>query len=87
MAKNIIIFLGFLCFISLITACAPSGYTMHRYGFFGGFWHGLLFLPDFIGKILGFGTGIYADNNTGFSYWAGYFLGFFWLGFGSRFLK
>ena len=87
MKKITILWVILFSISALFTSCAPAGHTAHKYGFWSGIFHGLLFLPDLIGKILGFGTGIYAQNNDGLGYWVGYFIGFFFLGFGQRFLK
>ncbi len=78
--------IGFIA-LTLFIACAPVGATAQRFGFFSGIIHGMLFLPELIAKILGFSSGLYAKNNNGLPYWIGYFIGFFMLGFGSRFLK
>ena len=85
-----------LCMVS----CAPAGYEAHEFGFWGGLWQGAIFGFSLIGKILSealhyfnsnwgdWDIGMYAENNTGFTYWAGYVIGLFMYGipsvFGSR---
>lgn len=45
------------------------------YGFWGGFWHGLIFIFSAIGSILIDEVSIYAVNNTGGWYDFGFILG------------
>ena len=78
----------FLFFIALfailcLNSCAPQHGSSSEYGFFGGIWHGLILLPSILGKILGFDIGIYAENNTGFTYWLGFIIGIGGLGGGA----
>ena len=68
--------------ITLITSCAPSHYSSHEYGLFGGIWHGFILIFSLIGKLFGADIGIYADNNTGFFYWLGFIIGISGLGGG-----
>lgn len=56
-------------------SCVPSGYGATRAGFFYGLWHGFIILFTLIGKLLGFKVGLYALNNTGFTYWLGFIIG------------
>ncbi|HAH58869.1 MAG TPA: hypothetical protein DCL86_12030 [Bacteroidales bacterium] len=76
--------LGLLMVMSIFifSSCAPSGFTSHEYGFFGGFIHGVIFLLALIGKLFGADVGLYAANNTGFTYWLGFIIGFLTLGAG-----
>ena len=74
-----------ICLLVLLTslsACAPEGYSSHEYGFFGGIWHGFIWMFALICKIFGFDAGIYADHNTGFTYWLGFLIGIGALGGG-----
>jgi hypothetical protein len=66
-----------------VTSCAPSGYENEEAGFFSGFWHGLILIFSLLGKLFGFDIGIYAENNTGFTYWLGFVLGIGGLGGGA----
>jgi len=45
-------------------------------------WHGFILVFSIIGKIFGSDIGIYAENNTGFTYWLGFILGIGILGGG-----
>ncbi len=76
--------LGLLMVLSIfiLSSCAPAGFTSHEYGFFGGFIHGVIFLLALIGKLFGADVGLYAANNTGFTYWLGFIIGFLTLGAG-----
>ncbi len=58
-----------------LTACAPSGFEREEAGFFSGIWHGMILIFSFIGKLFGADIGIYAEHNTGFTYWFGFILG------------
>ncbi len=77
--------LFFIALIAIIclSSCAPQHGSSSEYGFFGGIWHGLIFMFSLIGKILGFDTGIYAEDNTGFTYWLGFVIGIGGLGGGA----
>lgn len=77
----------YICFTTfvltlLMVACAPSGYKNHESGFFEGLWHGIIFVFSLIGKLFGADVGIYAEHNTGFTYWFGFILGLGVLGGG-----
>lgn len=62
-----------------VSSCAPSGITFEEYGFWHGLWHGFSSIFSLIGTWFGADIGIYAENNTGFFYWAGYVIGVFFL--------
>ncbi len=64
-----------LCLTS-ISSCAPVGYAEEKSGFWCGVWDGSTIIFAIIGKIFDIGknTDIYADNNTGFTYWLGFIL-------------
>lgn len=79
MKKLIILFFV----LSVFSSCAPEGYTYDEYGFWSGIWHGLCFGFAIIGKIFGADVGLYAENNTGFTYWLGFFFGIGGLGGGA----
>jgi len=87
--KNNFVFLSIffiICFFSL-TSCAPSGYVYKEAGFFSGIWHGFIFIFSLIGKIFGADIGIYAEHNSGFTYWLGFFIGIGGLGGGGYSLR
>ena len=54
----------------------------HLYGFWGGLWHGLIFVWSFIGSLFSDDIAVYAVNNTGGWYDFGFLLGLGGLGFG-----
>lgn len=64
----------------IITSCADVNHiesctTGHVYGFFGGFWHGLIAPFSIFGRILGNDIAVYALNNNGSWYDVGFILG------------
>lgn len=64
-----------LLFIAVsLSSCAPSEYTDKQYGFFSGIIHGFTLTFALIAKLFGMNYGIYAENNTGFTYWLGFIL-------------
>ena len=77
--KNI--FLVFLLFaIIILSGCAHNEFvkeclTGHRYGFFGGLWHGFIAPFDFIGMLFNENITMYAQNNNGGLYALGFLLG------------
>jgi hypothetical protein len=77
--KNITLF---IIVIMAISSCAPSGYESEEAGFFSGLWHGFILIFSIIGKLFGSDIGIYAEHNTGFTYWLGFILGIGILGGG-----
>lgn len=46
--------------------CIPTG--EHVYGFWGGFWHGMIAFPDFIASLIWDDVCVYAINNNGHWY-------------------
>ena len=80
-----------LLFVVVLYSCAPSDATgiSKTYGFWGGVFHGFIFGFALLGKILSYllhaindnwgnwNIGLWADNNSGASYWVGYFVGAF----------
>jgi hypothetical protein len=66
-----------------VASCAPSGYERSEAGFFSGIWHGMILIFSIIGKIFGADIGIYAEHNTGFTYWLGFVIGIGGLGGGA----
>jgi len=76
MNKNKFTFLIlFVAIATCITSCAPEGYESHESGFFAGLWHGIIIVFSLIGKLFGADIGIYAEHNTGFTYWLGFIIG------------
>ncbi len=81
--KTVTILLLILCIISL-SSCAPDGYEYHKSGFFSGILHGIIIVFSLIGKLIGMDIGIYAEHNTGFTYWLGFIIGIGAFGGGSN---
>jgi hypothetical protein len=75
-----ILFLAIITGIILLTGCANNEtveqcLTGHRYGFFGGLWHGFIAPFDFIGMLFNKEITMYAQNNNGGLYALGFLLG------------
>jgi hypothetical protein len=75
-------YLLLLVFIALliVTGCANNEeieqcLTGHKYGFFGGLWHGFIAPFDFIGMLFNEKITMYAQNNNGGLYALGFLLG------------
>jgi hypothetical protein len=75
-------YLWFTLFVSivLLTGCAQNEIidqclTGHKYGFFGGLWHGFIAPFDFIGMLFDKDITMYAQNNTGGLYALGFLIG------------
>ena len=93
--KRTLIFAAVLLLLVGLTACAPKGSSSEVYGFWGGLWHGLIFSFALIGKVISWllhlinsnwgdwNIGLWADNNTGFTYWLGFFISIFFFGGGT----
>jgi hypothetical protein len=81
--KKIAIGLMLLFFVISLSSCAPNHYESSESGFFSGIWHGIIIVFSIIGKIFGANIGIYAEHNTGFTYWLGFILGIGAFGGGS----
>lgn len=79
-----------MCLIVLLSGCAQSEtvdscLSGHRYGFFGGLWHGFIAPFDFIGMLFSKDITMYAQNNNGGLYALGFLMGSGgWGFFGSR---
>jgi hypothetical protein len=65
----------FVVITTCLTSCAPEGYETNESGFFSGLWHGFIIVFSLIGKLFGADIGIYAEHNTGFTYWLGFIIG------------
>jgi hypothetical protein len=77
--RNLLVIFSFLAII-LLTGCAKNEVieqclTGHRYGFFGGLWHGFIAPFDFIGMLFNKDITMYAPNNNGGFYALGFLLG------------
>lgn len=77
--KQILLLLIFSGII-LLTGCAHNEaveqcLTGHKYGFFGGLWHGFIAPFDFIGMLFDKDITMYAQNNNGGLYALGFLLG------------
>lgn len=77
--RNLLVIFS-LFFIILLTGCAKNEIinqclTGHRYGFFGGLWHGFIAPFDFIGMLFNKDIAMYAPNNNGGLYALGFLLG------------
>jgi hypothetical protein len=78
--KRIFLFFSSLIIIVIITGCANNEIvdqclTGHKYGFFGGLWHGFIAPFDFIGMLFNNEITMYAQNNNGGFYALGFLLG------------
>ena len=78
--RVIIMLLSAIIIMSLLTGCAVNEsveacLTGHKYGFFGGLWHGFIAPFDFIGMLFDNSITIYAQNNNGGLYALGFLLG------------
>lgn len=69
-----------IALVMAISSCAPAETTEKVYGFFYGIIHGLVFIIALFAKLFDMDYGLYAENNTGFTYWLGYILGVFIIG-------
>jgi hypothetical protein len=81
--KIALLLLVVLC-ITTLTSCAPNGYESDKSGFFSGIWHGIIIVFSLVGKLFGRDIGIYAEHNTGFTYWLGFIIGIGAFGGGSN---
>jgi hypothetical protein len=75
-------YLWFSLFLAVIilSGCANNEsveacLTGHKYGFFGGLWHGFIAPFDFIGMLFNDKITLYAQNNNGGLYALGFLLG------------
>jgi len=73
--KRVIIGSSLLLVLFFITSCAPVGMTGQQYGFIYGIVQGFISPFVLIAKLFGAQIGLYAENNTGMLYWAGYIFG------------
>lgn len=74
-----------LILILMLSGCAHHyAGVSEPYGFFSGFWHGLIFEFSLIGYLFIDGVYIIGEPNTGFFYYTGFVLGLFKVGFAGR---
>lgn len=69
-----------LLIILFLSSCADNEVvdqclTGHKYGFFGGLWHGFIAPFDFIGMLFDKDITMYAQNNNGGLYALGFLMG------------
>lgn len=83
MTKKSFIYFCLFLLVFALASCAPEGYVAHKAGFFSGIWHGFIIVFSLIGKLFGADVGIYAEPNTGFTYWLGFIIGIGGFGGGS----
>lgn len=77
--RHVLLLLLFLIVITF-NSCAPAEYTDKQYGFFSGIIHGFALTFALLAKLFGMDYALYAENNTGFTYWLGFILALFFLG-------
>jgi hypothetical protein len=71
MKKFAILGIMAVAMILLFVGCADAtAYTLAEnagqpYGFWGGVWHGMIMVPDFIGTLIWDDVAVYAVNNNG----------------------
>lgn len=82
MSKNAMIAVIIIATIMTFSSCAPAETTEKVYGFLYGIIHGIVFIFALFAKLFDMDYGLYAENNTGFTYWLGYILGVFIIGGG-----
>ena len=80
--KRTNIFLTLIVTAILFTGCADASHVTqsfptaeHTYGFFGGFWHGLIIFWDCLSQLWYDDVVIFAQNNNGNYYEVGFALG------------
>lgn len=71
---------AFALFILLLTSCAnreivDQCLTGHKYGFWGGLWHGIIAPVDFVIMLFKDDVTMYAENNNGAFYALGFLIG------------
>jgi hypothetical protein len=75
----VLIFCVLVCVV-LLSACAPNGIlpncvTGHKFGFWGGLWHGFIAPFDLIAMLFRDDVTFFAQNNNGAWYAFGFLLG------------
>ncbi len=74
-----------LVLVILLSGCAHHYVGVYEpYGFFSGFWHGLIFEFSLIGYLFFDSVYIIGEPNTGLFYYVGFVLGLFKIGFAAN---
>jgi hypothetical protein len=78
--RRLLLPLAIITGLILLTGCAHNEaveqcLSGHKYGFFGGLWHGFIAPFDFIGMLFNKEITMYAQNNNGGLYALGFLLG------------
>ena len=74
-----------LILMFMLSGCAHHYAGVYEpYGFFSGFWHGLIFEFSVIGYLFFDSVYIVGEPNTGLFYYVGFVLGLFKVGFVGR---
>jgi len=78
--QKIFLLLFLLSLVVLLSGCADNEsieqcLTGHKYGFFGGLWHGFIAPFDFLGMLFDKDITMYAQNNNGGLYAIGFLMG------------
>jgi len=75
-------YLIFAALALLVAGCAEARPVQiycfddcHQYGFWGGLWHGFILVEDFFASLIWSDVVVYARNNTGRWYDAGFIIG------------
>jgi hypothetical protein len=83
MKKTFLFIFSALVLMTILTGCADAVHVEpcihpaeHTYGFWGGVWHGMIMVPDFIGSLIWDDVAVYAVNNNGAWYDFGFIGGF-----------
>lgn len=79
--KAFVFVMALIAIVLLFAGCADAAnYTLtdasSPYGFWGGVWHGMIMVPDFIGSLIWDDVAVYAVNNNGAWYDFGFIGGF-----------
>ena len=80
LVENRYLIITILLFALVLSGCAynenvDACLKGHKYGFFGGLWHGFIAPFDFIGMLFNKEITLYAQNNNGGLYALGFLLG------------
>ncbi len=81
--KKLQLFGFFLFALIFLTGCNHTANELNTivsqppYGFLSGVWHGFSSIPSFIASLFGYKTWLYAEQNDGVPYLAGFMLGIY----------
>jgi hypothetical protein len=78
--KSVVLILAAFALVLLISSCAnreivDTCLTGHKYGFWGGLWHGIIAPIDFVIMLFKNDVTMYAQNNNGGWYALGFLIG------------